>query len=189
MVPPPVSSTRGWCGQAGVGALPPCAPHCGHLAAVVTTLVPQGSVPRVRRPPSLGCPAALALGMRGAGEAESRSLRLLSSPGFPPSGPPWAHSADRCGDLTLSRAGPKPRQTRDGHSWRMGPLFSFCPRAPCSSASSSSSARCGGAGRARGEGCGLRPDPALPRSASWRPWDRGPLTQRTLSLAFLGSVW
>lgn len=37
---------------------------------------------------------------------------------------------DRCGALALSRAGPKPRQTRDGRSWRMGPLFSFCPRAP-----------------------------------------------------------
>lgn len=32
---------------------------------------------------------------------------------------------DRCGDLALSRAGPKPRRTRDGHSWRMRPLFSL----------------------------------------------------------------
>lgn len=38
--------------------------------------------------------------------------------------------SDRCGDVALSRAGPKPRQTRDGHSWRMGPLFSLCLRAP-----------------------------------------------------------
>ena len=88
--------SRPWCRlrspapEGGVGrrrgCFTPCAPHCGHLAAVVTTLVPQGSVPRVRRPPSLGCPAALALGSRGAGEAESRSLWLLSSPGFPPLG-------------------------------------------------------------------------------------------------------
>lgn len=111
---------------------------------------------------------------------------MLSSPGSPPSGPsPGVSFADRCGDLALSRAGPKPRQTRDGHSWRMGSLFSFCPRA-LSLLRLRPPWRCvGGAG---GMTCRLRPDPAFPRSASRRSRDRGPLTQQTLSLAFRGFV-
>lgn len=58
--------------------------------------------------------------------------------------------------------GPKPRQARDGHSWRMRPLFSLCPRA--SVLSSPPSVVCGR------QGCGTGFDlafPALsPRSGS-----------------------
>lgn len=82
--------------------------------------------------------------------------------------------SDRCGDVALSRAGPKPRQTRDGHSWRMGPLFSLCLRAPRLS-------------RPPDDGvwkAGVR-NPARPRSPRLLPHGaggaRGLLTQRTLS--------
>lgn len=82
--------------------------------------------------------------------------------------------SDRCGDVALSRAGPKPRQTRDGHSWRMGPLFSLCLRAPRLSRPPD-----GGVWRA-----GVR-NPARPRSPRLPPHGaggaRGLLTQRTLS--------
>lgn len=57
-------------------------------------------------------------------------LRLVAVLVAPTSPGVLSRCPDRCGDVTLSRAGPKPRQTRDGHSWRMGPLFSLCPRAP-----------------------------------------------------------
>lgn len=113
---------------------------------------------------SLGCPAVLALGSRGAGEAQKQVLLVDVLAGcFPPLGPPWARFfADRCGDVAFSRAGPKPRQTRDGHSWRMGPCFSLCPRVP---RSSSSATRCRGWCRGKGcrGGCGLRPDSTFPR--------------------------
>ena len=63
-------------------------------------------------------------------------MRLKQAPplavlaGLPLLGDPSRYAADRCGDAVLSRAGPKPCQTRDGRSWRTGPLFSLCPRAP-----------------------------------------------------------
>lgn len=63
---------------------------------------------------------------------------------------------DRCGDLVLSWAGPKPCQTRDGHSWWVGPLFSFCLRAPCSSFPP-----VGGAGGCRGVRTPARPWPPV----------------------------
>lgn len=63
-------------------------------------------------------------------------MRLKQAPplavlaGLPLLGGPSRYAADRCGDAVLSRAGPKPCQTRDGRSWRTGPLFSLCPRVP-----------------------------------------------------------
>ena len=70
--------------------------------------------------------------------------------------------------------GPKPRQARDGHSWRMvihgewRPLFSFCQRAPRLSSPSG----VGGVGEGRG---------AAVRSE--------PLTRAHLPLWFAGSSW
>lgn len=64
----------------------------------------------------------------GAARAGARLRRSPSSSRLRPGG--LSRCPDRCGDVTLSRAGPKPRQTRDGHSWRMGPLFSLCPAGP-----------------------------------------------------------
>lgn len=72
-------------------------------------------------------------GGAGLGEAEAGSCvingprRLTRSPDHPLF---LLFTTDRCGDFALSWAGPKPRQARDGHSWRMGPLFSSCPRVP-----------------------------------------------------------
>ena len=105
-----------WAG--GVGPLPRA------LHAVGTRLWPWLTPPfhstRLRatcQAFSLGCPAALALGSRGAGEAESRSLWSVSSPGVSPLGASLGtFLADRCGDVVFSWAGPKPRRTRDGHS-------------------------------------------------------------------------
>src|SRR3712207_3056264 len=77
----------------------------------------------------LGSSPALAGGGGG-------SVRLKQAPplavlaGLPLLGGPSRYAADRCGDAVLSRAGPKPCQTRDGRSWRTGPLFSLCPRVP-----------------------------------------------------------
>lgn len=64
----------------------------------------------------------------GAARAGARLRRSPSSSRLRPGG--LSRCPDRCGDVTFSRAGPKPRQTRDGHSWRMGPLFSLCPAGP-----------------------------------------------------------
>lgn len=84
-------------------------------------------------------------------------LRLVAVLVAPTSPGVLSRCPDRCGDVTLSRAGPKPRQTRDGHSWRMGPLFSLCPRAPLLSCPPEG-------GVWGGEGCGIRPDLACPAS-------------------------
>lgn len=79
-------------------------------------------------------------GFSKRGEAEAQARLSQSSPRFLSAAgssvrwlsprPPCVFFSDRCGDVALSRAGPKPRRTRDGHSWRMGPLFSLRPRAP-----------------------------------------------------------
>lgn len=74
--------------------------------------------------------------------------------------------SDRCGDVALSRAGPKPRQTRDGHSWRMGPLFSLCLRAP--RLSHPPDWRC-----VEGRGAESGPTPSTPPPASRRRRGQG----------------
>ena len=85
-----------------------------------------------------------------------------------------ALSADRCGVGALSRAGPKPRQARDGHPSWMGPLFSFCQRAPRFSSTP--------VGAFRGADPGPIPlFPLSPRPRAWRGSGfRGRLTQRTI---------
>lgn len=84
---------------------------------------------------------------------------------------------DRCGDGVFSRAGPKLRQARDGHSRRMGPLFSFCPRAP-----RLSSPPVGGVWKSGVRP--LRPDPCSPAFCASRCRRRGvpgvPLTRQML---------
>lgn len=145
----------------------------GTRLLAVTTPVPQGSVPRVRRPPlSLGlsgrsCPLGVeGLPVRRKQVPPVAVLAGLLLLGKPPRGRSLL-PIDRCGDLVLSWAGPKPRQTRDGHPWRMRPLFSLCPRAPPSPAPPRPAVVTAGArgGARRGWGwCGLRPDPALPPS-------------------------
>lgn len=125
-VPPPVSGTRGRRGRrrrsfTTVRSLP------WALRAACDDARFHGSVPRVRRSP-VYCRLPLSLGC-GAGEAEAGSVVTMVLAGSPA---PWASpslSTDRCGDSALSWAGPKPRQARDGRSWRTGPLFSSCPRA------------------------------------------------------------
>lgn len=189
VVPPLVSSTRGRRGQVAWVLYPVhstlWAPGCGRGNP---RSVPQGSVPRVRRSPwvarlllpwARGVPARLKAGPSGR----------LSSPGVSPLGFLLGHVfADRCGDVAFSRAGSKPRQTRDGHSWRMGPLFSFCPWAPRSSSSSATRCRGGVLRGGCGGVCGLRPDSAFPRFSPQGARGCGvQLTQRTLSLAALGS--
>jgi hypothetical protein len=70
----------------------------------------------------------------------SRVLKLRLAFVFPdsaPCPPGWRGLAVFASLLAIDvvtwcspRAGPKPRQARDGHSLRMGPLFSCCQRAP-----------------------------------------------------------
>lgn len=147
------------------GSSTPCAPRCGHPAAVVTNPPSQGSVPRVRRSPLplwvVRLPVPWERRGRGAGEAEAGPPLVAVLAGRCPQPPltpglPRVAVTDRCGDLALSRAGPKPRQTRDGHSWWVGPLFSFCLRAPCSSFPP-----VGGAGGCRGVRTPARPRPPV----------------------------
>lgn len=142
-----------------------CAPRCGHPAAAVTNPPSQGSVPRVRRSPFLlwvvRLPVPWERWGRGAGEAEAGPPLVAVLAGRFPSPPltpglPRVAVTDRCGDLAFSRAGPKPCQTRDGHSWWVGPLFSFCLRAPCSSFPP-----VGGAGGCRGVRTPARPQPPV----------------------------
>ncbi len=89
---------------------------------------PVGSVPRVRHSP----PGVVGRSPRRGLRSGWRLARLKQAPlvvvlaGPSPLGPPcptWlarslahslTHSPDRCGEVMLPRAGPKPRQTRDG---------------------------------------------------------------------------
>lgn len=59
---------------------------------------------------------------------------------------------DRCGDVALSRAGPKPRQPRDGHSLANGTALLALPAGP-SPLLPPVRRRC-----VEGKGCGTRPD-------------------------------
>lgn len=95
-------------------------------------------------------------------------------------------SLDRLIDVVMSRSpgpGLKSRQARDGRSWRTGPLFSFCPRAPRLSCHALPACRgvCGRQGWwSPALTCGLPPP------ASRRGRGRGPRTQQTPSLRLLG---
>ena len=167
----------------------------GTRPLAVTTPVSQGSVPRVRPPP-------LCLGLSGPscppppGGSRGLPVRRKQVPpvavlagllllGKPPRGRSLL-PIDRCGDLVLSWAGPKPRQTRDGRPRRMRPLFSFCPRAPPSPAPPRPAVVAGARGARAGVGGGADsgPTPASRLLASRRWRDRGPRTRRTLSPAF-----
>lgn len=91
------------------------APFCRWQA-----LPPRGALAASRALREVGCVARL---------KQAPLIVVLAALPSPVASLPVVFS-DRCGDVALSRAGPKPRQTRDGHSWRMGPLFSLCLRAP-----------------------------------------------------------
>lgn len=135
------------------------APFCRWQA-----LPPRGALAASRALREVGCAARL---------KQAPLIVVLAALPSPVASLPVVFS-DRCGDVALSRAGPKPRQTRDGHSWRMGPLFSLCLRAPRLSRPPD-----GGVWKA-----GVR-TPARPRSPRLLPHGaggaRGLLTQRTLS--------
>lgn len=85
----------------------------------------------------------------------------LSPPRFPSSrrggrlaggsSPRFLLPIDRCGDVALSRAGPKPRQPRDGHSLVNGTALLALPAGP--SPLLPVRRRC-----VEGKGCGTRPD-------------------------------
>lgn len=106
---------------------------------------------------SCGVPPALHGGQAGGVCGRGGGARSLVFPPLP--------LADRCGDVALSWAGPKPRRTRDGHSWRMGPLFSLRPRAPLLSYTR------GGAWKGRGAEPGPTPLPRpLPDGSWWGVW-------------------
>lgn len=139
---------------------------------------------------SLGCPAVLALGSRGAGEAEKQALLVDVLAGcFPPLGPPWARFL--LIDVVMSCSpGPGLNRVRRGTD-----IHGEWDRASRSARGSLAPpllppAVVGGVG---GEGCGGVWAPArlhFPTvPASGRPWAWGPLTQRTLSLASLGVLW
>lgn len=140
VVPPPVSSTRGrrvwrW-GSSTPACSPSQAPRAPRDDPFLFRVAPCRCVSGV--PPSgrLGLCALLGGVAEGPARQKAGSSVVLSSLASP--SPPQAVLTcaslapliDRCGGCVLSWAGPKLRQARDGHSWRMGPLFSFCPRAP-----------------------------------------------------------
>lgn len=189
----------GRCGQVVVGLLPPCAPCRGHPAVGRDNPCLARLRAACQASPAVfwGCPVA-PWGSRGLPVRRKQVPPVAVLAGLLLLGkPPRGRSLlpiDRCGDLVLSWAGPKPRQTRDGRPRRMRPLFSFCPRAPPSPAPPRPAVVAGARGGARrGWGwCGLRPDPGLPPSClaalagpgssdaadtlaglSRRPWVRG----------------
>lgn len=146
---------------------------CRHTGAVRVPRVPRSAAGRRLSPRgALAASRALREGMCAARLKQAPPIAVLAALPSPVAYFPLC--SDRCGDVALSRAGPKPRQTRDGHSWRMGPLFSLCLRAPRFSRPPD-----GGVWRT-----GVR-NPARPRSPRLLPHGagggRGLLTQRTLS--------
>ena len=124
-------------GRAGRGREAWSARPCACLAVVAPPCflaVPcPVSVARERRCVVLWLTVAAAAAARvrcGASRPPALPLAVAaraSVPRLPWPGPlgGFRFQFDRCGDLALSRAGPKPRRTRDGHSWRMRPLFSL----------------------------------------------------------------
>ena len=185
----------GRCGQVAVGLLPPCAPCRGHpavgrdnpclarlRAACQASPAVSGVVRSLLPPPPRGSRGLPVRRKQVPPVAVLAGLLLL---GKPPRGRSLL-PIDRCGDLVLSWAGPKPRQTRDGRPRRMRPLFSFCPRAPPSPAPPRPAVVAGARGARAGVGGGADsgPTPASRLLASRRWRDRGPRTRRTLSPAF-----
>ena len=160
-VPPPASGARGWRPK-GVGGsftllslrAAGTAGGRGNPSRVVAFFFLRWLHASVCQAFPRGCPPPSA--GRGAGEAEVGLCRSCPrrAPECRPAGAPLCRR-DRCGSTALSWAGPKPRQARDGRSWRTGPIFSSCPRAP-----RLSTPPAGGAWKA-----GVR-TPARPRASS-----------------------
>lgn len=164
VAPPPVSGTRGRRGEAAWVFYPVRSPLWAPGRGRDKPTLARLRAACQAFPFSLvGCPAACSLGEVGEGGRRGGSRpssgrcprRAFPQPPLTP-GLPRVAVTDRCGDLALSRAGPKPCQTRDGHSWWVGPLFSFCLRAPCSSFPP-----VGGAGGCRGVRTPARPRPPV----------------------------
>lgn len=131
---PPVSSTRGW--RRGGGRR--CGfSRCARPSPAMQTHTGAAWVPRCpilplagADPPSRGSRRQPGPVGRGCVARLKQAPPIAVLAALPSPVVSFPLCSDRCGDVALSRAGPKPRQTRDGHSWRMGPLFSLCLRAP-----------------------------------------------------------